>query len=45
MCYISLKNILFYSTSAKRKLILAFISNLVWETIKLFDMNCVGQDT
>ena len=37
--------ILIYTTSAKRKMILAFISHLVWEKIKLFDMNRVGQDT
>ena len=35
---------MFYTTSAKRKMILAFISHLVWEKIKLFDMNRVGQD-
>ena len=37
--------ILLYNTSAKRNMILAFISHLVWEKIKLFDMNRVGQDT
>ena len=36
--------ILFYTTSAKRKMILVFISHLVWGKIKLVDINCVGQD-
>ena len=30
--------ILFYTTSATRKMILVFISHLVWGKIKLFDM-------
>ena len=36
--------ILFYSTSAKRKMIVVFISHLVWGKIKLFDINRVGED-
>ena len=36
--------LLFYTTSAKRKMILVFISHLVWGKIKLFDINRVGQD-